>query len=88
MQDYLFPYLFCKTEKTNAPASYSCLVGALLRLSTPDLIIIGNLGRYLYFIASSIATATETDAPTIGLLPIPMSPIISTWAGTDEEPAN
>ena len=32
----------------------------------------------LYFIASSTATATATVAPTIGLLPIPISPIIST----------
>ena len=32
----------------------------------------------LYFTASSTATAQATVAPTIGLLPIPMSPIIST----------
>jgi hypothetical protein len=31
-----------------------------------------------YFIASSTATAQATVAPTIGLLPIPISPIIST----------
>ncbi len=41
-----------------------------------------------YLQASSIATATATVAPTMGLLPIPMRPIISTCAGTDEEPAN
>ena len=40
------------------------------------------------FIASSTATATATVIPTIGLLPAPISPIISTCAGTDEEPAN
>ena len=39
-------------------------------------------------IACWIATATATVAPTIGLLPIPRKPIISTCAGTDEEPAN
>jgi len=39
-----------------------------------------------YFAASSTATATATDAPTIGLLPMPMRPIISTCAGTEEEP--
>ena len=39
-------------------------------------------------IACWIATATATVAPTIGLLPIPKKPIISTCAGTDEEPAN
>ena len=37
---------------------------------------------------SSIATATATVAPTIGLLPMPIKPIISTCAGTEEEPAN
>lgn len=44
----------------------------------------------LYYFASACATdtATATVAPTIGLLPIPRKPIISTCAGTDEEPAN
>ena len=42
-----------------------------------------------YFLKdSSTATATATVAPTIGLLPMPMRPIISTCAGTEEEPAN
>ena len=42
-----------------------------------------------YFVsASCTATAHATDAPTMGLLPMPMSPIISTCAGTEEEPAN
>ena len=39
--------------------------------------------NYLFLYASSIATATATVAPTMGLLPIPIRPIISTWAGTD-----
>ncbi len=47
----------------------------------------GKAGR-IYFIACATATATSTEAPTIGLLPMPMSPIISTCAGTEEEPAN
>ena len=34
------------------------------------------------------ATATATVAPTMGLLPMPRKPIISTCAGTEEEPAN
>ena len=34
------------------------------------------------------ATAQATVAPTMGLLPMPMKPIMSTWAGTEEEPAN
>ena len=33
---------------------------------------------FRYFAASSIDTATATLAPTIGLLPIPRKPIIST----------
>jgi len=40
------------------------------------------------FIACSIATATATDAPTMGLLPMPIKPIISTCAGTEDDPAN
>ena len=43
---------------------------------------------WFYFNASSIATATATVMPTIGLLPAPIRPIISTCAGTEEEPAN
>ncbi len=34
------------------------------------------------------ATATATVAPTMGLFPMPRKPIISTCAGTEEEPAN
>ena len=38
--------------------------------------------------SGAAATAQATVAPTIGLLPMPMRPIISTCAGTEEEPAN
>ena len=38
----------------------------------------------LAYFACAIATATATVAPTIGLLPMPMRPIISTCAGTDD----
>ena len=44
--------------------------------------------NFSYLLASSIATATATVIPTMGLLPAPIKPIISTWAGTEEEPAN
>ena len=44
--------------------------------------------RIDYFRDSSTATATDTVIPTMGLLPAPRKPIISTWAGTEEEPAN
>ena len=52
-------------------------------LRAPACVFAGN-----YFRASSIATATATVIPTIGLLPAPIRPIISTCAGTEEEPAN
>ena len=44
----------------------------------------------LDYLLSAVATSTAqaTVQPTIGLLPIPRNPIISTCAGTDEEPAN
>ena len=38
----------------------------------------GKIAFYLFFCDSSTATATATVAPTIGLLPIPIRPIIST----------
>ena len=38
--------------------------------------------------ASATFTAQATVQPTIGLFPIPRKPIISTWAGTELEPAN
>ena len=40
------------------------------------------------FKAVATSTAQATVQPTIGLLPIPRNPIISTCAGTDDEPAN
>ena len=43
---------------------------------------------YFLLMARSTATAIATVAPTIGLLPMPRKPIISTCAGTEEEPAN
>ena len=43
---------------------------------------------FSYFRLSATATATATVAPTMGLLPMPRKPIISTCAGTEEEPAN
>ena len=42
--------------------------------------------KHLSAVATS--TAQATVQPTIGLLPMPRNPIISTCAGTDEEPAN
>jgi hypothetical protein len=39
---------------------------------------------YHSFIACATATATATVAPTMGLLPMPIRPIISTCAGANE----
>ena len=46
------------------------------------------LAMLTFYITDATATAQATVAPTIGLFPMPMKPIISTWAGTEEEPAN
>ena len=53
-----------------------------------DFFPIPLLLQIVVYEACSRATATATEAPTMGLLPMPISPIISTWAGTEEEPAN
>ena len=58
-------------------------VGVLLK--SPDF---AKCLGFPYFLLSATATATATVAPTMGLLPMPRKPIISTWAGTEEEPAN
>ena len=44
-----------------------------------------TLRRKDYLLASSIATATATVIPTMGLLPAPMRPIISVRSGRREE---
>ena len=51
---------------------------------------IGRRKRLLDYLfkANATFTAQATVHPTIGLLPIPRKPIISTCAGTEEEPAN
>ena len=43
---------------------------------------------FYLFSAKATFTAQATVHPTIGLLPIPRKPIISTCAGTELEPAN
>ena len=48
---------------------------------------LNEVNDYL-FKAWATSTAQATVQPTMGLLPIPRKPIISTCAGTDEEPAN
>ena len=56
-------------------APFTTKKGGLGKSPSPALFF--RFTDYL-FIAFSTATATATVAPTIGLLPIPISPIIST----------
>ena len=77
LQRKVFRFLFSKrnqekTAKKNCSSSSSFFVSS----------------KSYLFRAMEISTATATVAPTMGLLPIPIRPIISTWAGTEEEPAN
>ena len=51
-------------------------------------ILLCSYQNFPAFAASAMATAVATVMPTMGLLPAPMRPIISTCAGTEEEPAN
>ncbi len=56
------------TIKQKAPTGTICIMS------------VGNLFYKIlnYLLASSIATATATVIPTMGLLPAPINPIIST----------
>ena len=47
-----------------------------------------NVMYGFYLNDSATATAHATVQPTIGLFPMPIKPIISTCAGTEELPAN
>ena len=63
-------------------------IHATCRWQVATLPMGAEISRIYYFWDSSTATATDTVIPTMGLLPAPRKPIISTWAGTEEEPAN
>ena len=64
----------------------------IIKISSPissDEIFISLIDVSYYLLnANATFTAQATVQPTIGLLPIPRKPIISTCAGTEEEPAN
>ena len=90
------PYMILSKPMSGGQGCFYCKVKAAIRCApvrtkkavpngTAFLFILGNRD---YFIASSTATAQATVIPTIGLLPAPIRPIISTCAGTEEEPAN
>ena len=71
----------------NQKSTYSGAFGFLVLLCLRKDFSFACANDYLVK-PSCTATAQATEAPTIGLLPIPIRPIISTCAGTDEEPAN
>ena len=55
----------------------------------PSLFLYLLQAKQIYLLSAvATSTAQATVQPTIGLLPMPRNPIISTCAGTDEEPAN
>ena len=55
----------------------------------PSLFLCLLQAKQIYLLSAvATSTAQATVQPTIGLLPMPRNPIISTCAGTDEEPAN
>ena len=58
-----------------------------LRISARAESLLMFRSHYL-FNAVAASTAQATVQPTIGLLPMPRKPIISTCAGTEDEPAN
>ena len=91
-------FLLAETEKGSIFATYLAFISKIIFSSSAlinnkekpigfSLCFYGYVSNY-FFIASSTETATATVAPTIGLFPIPRNPIISTCAGTADEPAN
>ena len=64
-----------KLSITITPPPVSSRNGWGVRLKSPDF---AKCLGFPYFLLSATATATATVAPTMGLLPIPRKPIIST----------
>ena len=94
----VFPYFFRDSSTATATETVIPTMGeqcGALRVRSSNLPVAGchlahgsrKVPNY-FFKDSSTATATDTVIPTMGLLPAPRKPIISTWAGTEEEPAN
>ena len=55
----------------------------------PSLFLCLLQAKQIYLLSAvATSTAQATVQPTIGLLPMPRNPIISTCAGTEDEPAN
>ena len=69
---YFYPFCICHRLKKYVPQVTLWHI-TYIRFKLRNLSFIAN-----YLLASSIATATATVIPTMGLLPAPMRPIIST----------
>ena len=75
------------SESRAEPASFPGSEAS--RKGSGNPLMVPTTNRSYYFAcACSSATATATLAPTMGLLPMPRNPIISTCAGTEDDPAN
>ena len=85
--DYYNPNERIMKEQTTDSLSFPGFFRRIRKAGSPGGLPALFLENYLLS-ASLTATATATVAPTIGLLPMPRKPIISTCAGTEEEPAN
>ena len=73
----------------HVPSSLSLASEGLRPIGCPVDIHRTSRGEVFYlFNANATFTAQATVQPTIGLLPMPRKPIISTCAGTELEPAN
>ena len=81
---YMPQNLYETVVKPSISIWFDCMIALTLKIGFRNFLKKKAAKKHAYFRLS----ATATVAPTMGLLPIPIRPIISTWAGTEEEPAN
>ena len=81
---YMPQNLYETVVKPSISIWFDCMIALTLKIGFRNFLKKKAAKKHAYFRLSATATA----APTMGLLPMPRKPIISTWAGTEEEPAN
>ena len=81
---YMPQNLYETVVKPSISIWFDCMIALTLKIGFRNFLRKKAAKKHAYFRLS----ATATVAPTMGLLPMPRKPIISTWAGTEEEPAN
>ena len=81
---YMPQNLYETVVKPSISIWFDCMIALTLKIGFRNFLKKKAAKKHAYFRLS----ATATVAPTMGLLPMPRKPIISTWAGTEEEPAN